>query len=198
MQDLARMRAVTENFFLWQGLRLVPFGVAGIFYAVHLSEPEWWPLRGAPDDLMLLAVLALTFAAFSWIGRYYDRNFGKVRGIPGRHARRDAIKWWAVYPAMGASLAVDGLLKPPIFISGLVWGTAVVAFWVSTGRGRRHYLAIAALFFALACVPTLGLLQPGKSMLSLFIAVLGGVYILAGILDHLELVRVLRPTREEE
>jgi hypothetical protein len=198
MQDLDRMRAVTENFFLWQGLRLVPFGVMGIFYAVHLVEPPWWPLRGVSDDLILVAVLALTFAAFSWIGRYYDRNFGKVQGIPGRHARRDAIKWWIAYPAMGASLAVDGLLKPSVFISGLVWGAAVVAFWASTGRGRRHYLAIVALFLALAWLPTLGLVDNGKSMLSLFMGVLGGIYILAGILDHLELVRILQPVREGE
>jgi hypothetical protein len=198
MQDLERIRAVTENYFLWQGLRLVPFGLMGIFYAIHLAEPAWWPIRGVSNELILVAVLALTMAAFFWIGRYYDRNFGKVRCLPERHARRDAIKWWVAYPAMGASLVVDGLWKPPVFVSGLVWGAAVVAFWSSTGRGRRHYLAVAALFFVLAFVPTLGLLQPGKLMLSLFTGILGGVYVLAGILDHLELVRILRPVREEE
>ncbi|HEX9943216.1 MAG TPA: hypothetical protein VGG03_14445 [Thermoanaerobaculia bacterium] len=198
MQDLKRMQAVTENFFLWQGLRLVPFGLMGIFYAIHLAEPSWWPLQGVSNELILVAVLALTLVAFSWIGRYYDRNFGKVRGLPGRHARRDAIKWWVVYPAMGASLFVDGVLKPPVFVSGLVWGAAVVAYWASTGRGRRHYLAIAALFAALTFVPALGLVSAGKAMIGLFMGVLGGVYILAGIFDHLELVRILRPVREEE
>jgi len=192
------MRAVTENFFLWQGLRLVPFGVMGIFYAIQLAEPAWWPLRGLSNELILVAVLALACTAFSRIGRYYDRNFGKVRGIPGRHARRDAVKWWIAYPAMGASLFVDGLLKPRIFVSGLVWGAAVVAYWASTGRGRRHYLAIAALFFALAGLPALGLVEAGKPMLSLFTGLLGGIYVLAGILDHLELVRIVRPVREEE
>lgn len=198
MQDLERIRAVTENYFLWQGLRLVPFGLMGIYYAVQLAEPDWWPLRGVSNDLGMVAVLAVAFAAFLWIGRYYDRNFGKVRGLTGRHVRRDAVKWWIAYPAMAGSLAVDGLLKPPVFFSGLVWGAAVVAYWASTGRGRRHYLAVAALFIALAFVPMLGLLEPGKPMLSLFMAILGGVYVLAGILDHRELVRVLRPVQEEE
>jgi hypothetical protein len=72
-----------------------------------------------------------------------------------------------------------------------------VAYWASTGRGRRHYLGIALLFATLTFVPTLGLVPAGKSMLGLFIGVLGGVYVLAGILDHLELVRVLRPLRED-
>ena len=29
MQDLDRVRAMTKNYFLWQGLRLVPFGAFG-------------------------------------------------------------------------------------------------------------------------------------------------------------------------
>ena len=148
--------------------------------------------------MLLVAALVLALAAFSWIGGYYDRSFGVVRGIRNRHERRDAIKWWVAYPAMAASVAVDGLVQPPLFVSGLVWGAATVAFWASTGRGRKHYLAIAAVLFGLAWVPLLGLVDVGKPMLCLFTGVLGGAYILAGVLDHLELVRLLRPVRNGE
>ena len=197
MQDLERMQAVTENYFLWQGLRLVPLGVMGIFLALRLAEPSWWPLRGASEDAILLFVVVAGMGAFSWIGRYYHRSFGEVRGLPGRHSRRDAIKWWVAYPLMGLSPIVDSIIKAPVFLTGVVWAAGVVAFWASTGRGRRHYLVFAVLLAFLTFVPLLGLVPPGKPMLNLFIGTLGAIYVMAGLLDHRELVRVMRPVPEE-
>jgi hypothetical protein len=142
---------------------------------------------------VLLAVVVVGAFASTAIGRHYQRTFGQVQGIPGHHRRRTTAKWALVYPAMAASLVVDGVLEPRIFISGFVWGAAIAAYWWSTGRGRPHYLIAVALLFAFAFLPTAGIIAVGRPILSLFFVVMGGIYIVGGGLDHLALRKVLPP-----
>lgn len=188
---LDRIRGVTANYFFWQGLRLVPGGL--ILVIGGLLWSDWWPFTGWVEDALLVGVLLAALSVSLAIGRYYQRVFGQVQVIPGHRARRDAIKWLVFYPAMFASLLIDALTRIPFLISGIIWGAAIVAFWWSTGRGRYHYLVAASVLVVLTFLPTLGMVARGTPMLSLFFIVLGGIYIVGGVLDHLELRRLLPP-----
>jgi hypothetical protein len=188
--ELQRIRDVTANFFFWQGLRWVPIGAALLLFT--WSTMPSFPLSAPWRDAMPWITLALGLGA-SWLcGKYYARTYGQVRTLPGLHARRDAIKWGIVYPAMGLALIIDDLVKPPIAVSGLVFALGIEAYRRSTGGGRRHYLLASAMFAVATVAPTLGLVQPGRDVLAFVLGGLGSVYLIGGVLDHLELRRMLQ------
>lgn len=190
-KDLARIQAVTANYFFWQGLRWVPMGAA--LLALGLYWNGWWLVQTPFADAMQLGVLGVALGISAAFGAYYRRRFGAVRGIPGMHARRERIKWRLVYPAMAVSLIVDMVLAPAVLVSGFVWAAGILAYRQSTGGGRVHYLVAAALLAAFGLLPLLGLMQPGKAAVNLFVAAVGIVFIVGGLLDHFELGRILRP-----
>jgi hypothetical protein len=190
--DLDRLRHITANFFFWQGLRVVPFGLLGLLAAATYAP--WWPAE-IPGDGALLIGLAAAFVGFIVAGRYYDLEYGRVLERNEDHRQRSRLKWFALYPVMAMSLAVDLIVAPALFISGIVWAAAIVLYWASTGTGRLHYLAIAAGTAGLALVPTLGVARAGDGMLPLFFGWFGAAYVVAGMLDHLELRRHLRGAR---
>jgi len=190
-KDLERIQALTANYFFWQGLRWVPMGVA--LLALGLYWSGWWRVPAQWEDALQMGILGVTLAISGAFGRYYRRRFGAVHGVAGMHARRERIKWTLVYPAMALSLVADTILAPPVLLSGFVWAGGILAYRRSTGGGRAHYLVAAALLAALGLLPLLGLVTPGKALVSLFIAAVGIVFIIGGVLDHLELGRVLRP-----
>jgi hypothetical protein len=194
--DLRRMRDVTANFFFWQGLRWVPLGAALLIFT--WSTLPGFPLAAPWRDAMPWIVLIGGLGLSSVIGAYYARVYGSVSALPGMHARRNAIKWGLVYPAMALALIVDGLLKPHVMVSGLVFAAGIEAYRRSTGGGRRHY-ALASLCFAAATfAPAIGIVQPGREVLAFMIGGLGVVYMIGGVLDHFELRRILRAREQDE
>lgn len=194
--QLERIRRVTDNYFFWQGLRFVPMGAA--LLVVGLRWSPGWPLRGGWSDLVMFSALGIALWASGAIGSYYRRSFGDVHGTPGAHQRRSVTKWLIVYPLMALSLILDGLFTPPVFISGPVWGAGILAYWWSTGRGRPHYLVAAALLAGFGLLPALGLVAAGRAGMGPFFAVLGGIYVVAGVLDHLALRRLLPPVKGDD
>jgi hypothetical protein len=194
--ELERIRSVTANYFFWQGLRWVPLGLVIMIFG--LKYTPWWPLAGAWDDVFIFALVAIVTVSSLLIGRYYRRTFGQVRHDPDAHQRREAMKWFLVYPLMVASLVIDIVFKPAFFVTGLVWSAGILAYWNSTGRGRPHYLVASVGMLALSFIPWLGFVEPGKQMFSVFAVVLGATYIIGGMLDHRELCRILRPLKESQ
>lgn len=189
--DLDRVHSITDNFFFWQGLRLVPMGAA--LLVLSATYASWWPIDRRVHAVVPVAVLLLGLALSGAIGSYYGRAYGRVAAAPGAHALRSTIKWLVAYPAMAASLLIDGVVRLPIFITGIVWAAATLAYWWSTGRGRPHYLGAALLFASTSAWPALGVATRGHAMMNLFLAVLGATYMINGVLDHLELRRTLPP-----
>jgi len=194
--DLRRIHDVTANFFFWQGLRWVPPGAALVVFA--WSNLPSFPLPTVWRDAIPWIALTAGLAASWLIGAYYAHSYGHVRSLPGMYARRDALKWGVVYPAMALALIVDGLLKPPIIVSGLVFAAGMEAYRRSTGGGRRHYILASVLFAAAAFAPILGIVQPGQDVLTLVIGSLGGVYMIGGVLDHLELRRIFHANGQHD
>jgi hypothetical protein len=183
--DLRLIASVTEHFFFWQGLRWVPLGFALLagFVIPHALVPK------AARVTLMMIFMAAAFAVSCAAGRWYGRTYGTVHGIPGRHARRERLKWNVVYPLILVSLIADALWRGPFFLSGPVWAAAILAYRNSTGGGRTHYFVIAALVAALGFAPLF--VGAGKPMFNLFFLVLGGAYIIGGLLDHVALTRIL-------
>jgi len=193
MSELEIARRVTANAWFWQGLRWAPGGL--VFLLVAMT-----PLLPADQTLLQwecwTGAFALWWFLYRVADRYYARRFGVVVGLAGQHRRRDRIKWFVVYPMMAASIFVDMLAAPRIFLSGLVWAAALLAYRSSTGGGRPHYFVGAALLTALTPLPALNVLRNGPPMVILWAVVVGMLYLVLGTLDHLELTRRF-PLRED-
>jgi hypothetical protein len=184
-----RINALTSNFFFWQGLRWVPLGAALLIIAWSYSSASILPESWQSPLMVVVMAVALWLSAVA--GRWYARSFGRVRGIPGQHARRTRTKWLVVYPLLVVALVIDGFVRPPMLVSGVAFAAAIEAYRRSTGGGRRHYIIASALFFALTFAPTAGLSTRGVAAVNLLLALLGATYVVGGVLDHLELRRML-------
>ena len=192
MSDLETARQVTANVWFWQGLRWAPGGLVFLMVALtpvlmNDSLAVWLSWTGA---------FALWVYLYRLADRYYARRFGVVVALVGAHRRRERVKWIVAYPAMTASIFVDLLVAPKLFLSGLVWAAALLAYRASTGGGRPHYFVGAALLTALTPLPALGVLANGRPMVVLWATVVGLLYLIMGGLDHLELTRRF-PARDE-
>jgi hypothetical protein len=193
MSDLDTTRRVTANVWFWQGLRWAPGGLVFLLTPLTALLPDdWAPLVW----LGWAGVLALWWYLYRLADRYYARRFGVVVGLAGQHRRRELVKWFVAYPAMAASVFVDLLAAPKVFLSGVVWALALLAYRASTGGGRAHYFVGAFLLAALTPLPALGVLDNGRPMVGLWAALVGALYLVLGTLDHLELARRF-PLREE-
>lgn len=184
-----RVRAVTDNFFFWQGRRFIALGpvliVAGLVANARLDE---WLANG-----LLIAAIVLALIVSARVGRRYRAEFGSVRPLPGAHALRSRIKWLLVYPAMFASLVLDSLYSAslPVFLSGFVWAVGLVLYRKSTGGGRVHYLTLAACLAGLGLVP-LATAMTSRDMIAVMMLVLGAGYTAAVLLDDDEMRAVMK------
>ena len=91
MEKLKQIRAVTANYFLWQGLRTSALGPILIISGLNLLQPAWYPFDGNRGLWPLLFAVAPGWLGFAAAGRYYEKTFGAVRGLPGLHSRREAV-----------------------------------------------------------------------------------------------------------
>jgi hypothetical protein len=189
---LRLVRDVTANFLFWQGLRWVPMGAALIVLAVVTAPAVPLP-ESARDVILVIAMLLGLWLSTTVAGAYYRRTFGSVRDIPGLHAARDTAKWLVFYPLMFGAMILDAQLQPPVFVTAIAFAVGIVAYRQSTGRGRAHYLAAAAILALFSLLPLTGAAATGKALFGPFLGLLGAIYVVCGVLDHRELTRILRP-----
>lgn len=194
---LRQIHDVTDNFFFWQGLRWIPMGVA-LLGCAAVSVPGL-PIPAAVREWSVLPLFAVAlWLSTSVLGRYYARQFGRVRSDPSRHMLRTRIKWLIVYPVILVAMLVDAKFGPPVIVSSLAFAIAIEAYRQSTGGGRRHYVIAAIGLIAFSILPLLDVVPQGKYSLAPLIGIIGLIYIVGGILDHRELVRVLAPIQEDQ
>src|SRR5688572_10252716 len=182
-----RVRAVTDNLFFWQGLRFVALGPV-VMIAAFANMPG---VHERVGKAVLIACLIAATIASSLIGRRYRRDFGNVRSIPGAHALRSRLKWLLVYPLMFGALAVDLLQPLPIFLSGPVWAVGLILYRYSTGGGRDHYFALAAVLAALGLAPVAAEVTSKQSVTIMFLT-LGAGFTTCAWLDDREMRSILR------
>ncbi|MFZ6012787.1 MAG: hypothetical protein ACOYXT_20750 [Bacteroidota bacterium] len=197
--DLDLIQRITDNYFFWQGYRLVPFGIVFLMFAVIFLDPKWLPDSDWITQGLPMTVLLISLFTYSKIGKYYHNHFGNVRGIPNKHSARDAIKWFIFYPALGIGLLIDYKFRFPVFVSCLAAAASIIGYWWSTGKGREHYLVASAAMAISAFLPTLEIVTNWKYMYAVFFGGLGIIYVVGGLLDHLALTRVFKqPEFDEE
>ncbi len=192
MDDAERIRGFSANFFFWQGLRWVPFGVALIFWAAALSS--WWPFSDAARDLAPFAAMIGAVLVYALIGAYYDRAYGRTEALPKLFTQRSRWKWLVVYPFIFGALVVDGIVQPPFLVSAVVIAGAMIAYVRSTGGGRAHYWVSALVLLGVGVASWFGVAPSGKDGITLLTALLGVIYVVGGVLDHIEMRRRLAAT----
>jgi hypothetical protein len=189
MNNLERIRAVTANFYLLQGLRLVPIGL----WLMAAGSG----LLGAPGNCTLaLPALLVTMALYWAAGRYYERNFGRVeRAAADRRAEN--IAGVVMLAALLVAQAIESVWRLPFSLLALV----IAAFlfyvhWRTPGGFRKHYLGLAVLLAALSVVP-LFLNRDAQGLWPALQVVTGAALAAGGLLDHLVLSRALHLTAEQ-
>lgn len=193
MDNLARVRYITRNFDALQGLKMVPFG---LFF---LTMGAGW--LGEQGDLSLsLPAFVLTLLVYWLIGRYYTRNFGRVNSERSNLVNNFILPL-AVILILWVAAAVDYWMPLPVSIFGLT--LAVILFvwwWLQEQRTRIHYAVMAGLIALISLAP-LGGIQEGWSIIqqpgTIFYLLVGAIFVIGGILDHLILVNGFTQRRSE-
>jgi heme/copper-type cytochrome/quinol oxidase subunit 3 len=198
---LERLRHVTANYRCMQGLRMVPFGLYLVLWS--LTKTVWWPASPALQEPIPDVVgITLALIAASWIGRYYARTYGEVQSLPR------TVPWIVGYAASCSLVLVgivaDAYLSLPVSGFALAFAALMVLYWRVTGSFQTHYLwgaaALAALAFA--ALPLHELTRPyvesRLSGMTVYMAITGLLYALAGYLDHRNLVAILGRGRLED
>jgi len=186
----AKLRAVTENLFFWQGLRFVPVAAVMAALGLTIAVPG---LDELTANVVLVAMLVLGSMAVHLAGLKYRRDMGNVSPIPGAHRKRSRVKWLLVYPIMFAALWLDFRYPQPLFFTGATWAIAVFLYRYSTGGGRDHYLVLAGVLGAFTLAPLVAKVE-GAPLVGLFMLVLGAGMAASFTLDDREMRSVLRGT----
>lgn len=152
--DARRFREFSANFFFWQGLRWVPLGAGVLLWGVSFTPA--WPLPALTREWVPAIAMLGALLASAAIGRHYQQTYGSTETLRSVARRQGAVKWLVVYPAIVAALLVDGRLRSPILISGLVLAIALVLYVRATGGRRFHYLVAAIGLSGLSLLPSSG------------------------------------------
>lgn len=202
LSDVSPVQQTAARHEYLQGLRLVPFGLYCIFYA--LMYTIWWPQDGPlstqPGPVGVAVVIAClsTYA----IGAYYQRRTSTSLQLPR------TLPWIAGYAAcllaLVAGMAVDGIWYPPVSVFGLTLAALVVAYWWVLGKFQRYCLVLAGILAVVALAApflvevTEMFAVSTTPAINLMIGAAGVACIAGGILDHRILVRTLTPAMPDD
>lgn len=185
MDNPTHVRYITRNFDALQGLKMVPFG---LFF---LAMGAGW--LGEQGDLSLsLPAFVLTLLVSWLISRYYTRNFGRVNSERSNLVNNFLLPL-AVILILWVAAAIDYSMRLPVSVFGLT--LAIILFfwwWLQEQRTRIHYAIMASLIVLISLAPLAGIgegwliIQPPGTVFHLLV---GAIFVLGGILDHLILVK---------
>ena len=185
MDNPTHVRYITRNFDALQGLKMVPFG---LFF---LAMGAGW--LGEQGDLSLsLPAFVLTLLVSWLISRYYTRNFGRVNSERSNLVNNFLLPL-AVILILWVAAAIDYSMRLPVSVFGLTLAI-ILSFWwwLQEQRTRIHYAIMASLIVLISLAPLAGIgegwliIQPSGTVFHLLV---GAIFVLGGILDHLILVK---------
>jgi hypothetical protein len=196
VQDLKRVQFVTANYASLQGLKMVPLG---LWLCLGAARSFGW----MPWYTPIASLLALCVAGGLWllVGRWYARDFGRVRPTAQR-ARQ--VLWTGIlvvlvsFPWLLILSFVDAALEPPLSTVGLAAAALLLLWlWRSAPPLPNHYVVAAALIATVSLLPLLGIMSRSQSFGGVLGATLGTSLIAIGVLDHRQLVRYLGALPQE-
>lgn len=186
LQDLDRIGFVTRHFQDLQGLKvLVPVGMMILFQGLspffdHLPAGLGWVCLVAIDGGALLLILGSR--------RYYRTLLGEVEARP-----TTTLGAWLPAALLAAGvlsylLAVHSLSIPRL--QCVLYGSPLLGMWLYRGKrwSQSYHLLLGGLLLGVA------VLGPGDSYAAqreIAYTLSGASWILAGLLDHRQLVRIL-------
>jgi hypothetical protein len=198
MTNLEKIRYLAANLPELQGLKAVP---AGLFLSyAFLKKPGDFTL----DCLLVPGLIAL----YLLIHRYYQRTFGRVETTK-EYRRNYYLLSIAVMVIVLGGILVEIYSPMPISMFAIAFALAMLwsHTWMVQQAGSRNLaifpagLVCIALVFLSAFLPLLGDEAIGKvgflrSGENFVVVVVGILYALYGVFEHLFLVRSLAPSRE--
>jgi len=191
MKDPRYIRHFTTIYIFWQGLRGIPAALT--LFAAAAAIMPWWALDKPITIGILLGGLVLAYFANGKINDHYSKIFGEVKVD-----RERKIKVWAAfYPGIIIAMLIDLLLMPPVFLTGMYMGLAFAVYWNYTGREHFHYLLNTVALGSLMFIPLSGFIANGKPMMSVFLLVLGTLYLIGGLWEHQEMNKTIRSTQKQ-
>ena len=189
---LHQIHDLAANYSDRQGLRVVPMAIMVLIQSVPrpLTLRSWVFGWAVP-----LSIFVIGIGGYWLIGRYYERRFGRVEELPyeGVPVAAQAV---VVLGCVILTMVADVVLRPPVFLSGLVVaGWLIVVSWPSH-RIRGFYFAAGVVLALVSLLPALGLTR--NQVCSMYGIVFSVTLLLAGIRDHLEFVRFFAPAEPDD
>lgn len=199
MTDLQKIRFITANFPILQGLKLMPVGII-LSYASVFNDAQ---VGKETRDLSIPCLLTPLFiAAYVLIHLYYQRTFGRVESTT-KSRGKDFLVSMVVLAVGYAAFAVDSMRWIPVSFFALFLALVLLwtQAWMVRQAGSKNLalfppgLVCIALIFLSALLPLMrdkaaGLFGFHYAM-TLVGVVIGILYMFYGVLEHLFLVRSL-------
>lgn len=192
MDDLKRIQQITQYYPELQGLRTLPLGL--FFLVIALQWLNLLPWLGLQGNLSLtLPLLILVIGLWFWIGRYYERHFGRVEALPKR-GMEIALPLLLIGVIILENVLYRLHLAPPVSLIGLALGGTYI--YIGLASLRWYYSLAGAVFVIGSLLPWMLGVGIGNQMFgSLGIVqyiLLGSILILTGLYDHVRLVQAFK------
>ena len=180
-QNMEQIQYITRYYGMLQGLKALPFGLLVIALAMRDMGAS------GVATVLLLAALVL----FSVTGRYYAKHYGSVKV----HSRSAAIRETVIFLLVAVIVIVmENMLLFPFSLIGT--GVAVIFFVLGIKMKTYYYLPLGGILLIVSFLPwVLGVPLTDRMYGSLGFVLsmtIGAVIIIAGLLDHLRLVRAMK------
>lgn len=190
-EDLERDQAIKQYYGVLQGAKAIPFGLFLFFLAFRDLGPEW--LQGQLACAVTGTLVLAMFVGLFMIDSYYMKYFGKVRPTTQRSQMKDTIYGLMVFAGL---TYLENFLNPPFSLLGLA--IAILFFVIGTRSKRYYYLPLGAAILAASVLPLFletSIADPIFGSLGFVTKIVIGIaIIIAGLVDHFNLMRVLKST----
>ena len=184
-----RLQSAAVSYTYFKGLYAIPGGLLAIVAA--LGNWAWGPLQHA---WVFLAVVSLLGVACLLIARYYDEHYGRATLSTRDQVRAGAVVVLGAPLVFGFSLLLrsraDWSLDLPVNATAVSLAALMLASYAAGGVLRRHHVIVFGTLLVAGLLPVW---NGGADPSNIGLCLAGVAFIVAGILDHRELVRTFGP-----
>lgn len=185
MENLNRIRFLTENYNELQGLKHIPVGIVILLIA-------FTPLLMNDVNLSIwvyFAIVGLLLVGTTFANQRITAHYAETYGVVGASNQCSEDIAWSV---VGIGLFVlEIALGIPIGLTMLVLALYYIIKWHRSAGLCPHYLPIAGVFLLSSLAPLLT-----DDPFTVYLVITGVILIIIGWLDHRVLVSTLNPPDE--
>jgi hypothetical protein len=180
-------RAAARIIYL-RGLLAVPTGL--FLISIGLGNLEWGPF----DQLWVIPVAIVVVGASTVaVMRFYVTHYGSVTLPRDQQVRLTAASLLLFLGSIAAGSTIDTRVDLPISVFAVVFGLGMLAWFALCVGLRPHHLVIWGGLLVVGLLPVWGGFDERGAVG--FVPV-GVATILAGVFDHLALVRTYGPAKD--